>query len=86
MSETYRVDGIAHEITGTHGVSAFLWIHVRCGARLPPQLGPGNIGDETDPVTCLLCLGFVEPEKMEADVDDDDGDGWGSGGGGGLGG
>ena len=88
MSETYRAGGVAHEIVNaSHHVPGgrFLWIDVRCGASLPPQLGPANIG-ENEPVTCLMCLGHVELEKEESDDDEDDGDGWSCGGGGGLGG
>jgi hypothetical protein len=57
MGETYRSDGVAHEIISSkNNGGPFHWIDVRCGARLPPQMGPANIGDSNDPVTCLACL------------------------------
>jgi len=68
MNETYRVNGVTHEIVSASNRipgGRFVWIDVRCGAPLPPQLGPANIGDEDSPVTCLACLGFVEPAKKE---------------------
>jgi len=92
VTEVYKHQGIAHEITGS-SERIPMYIQVRCGAQLPPQMGPGNIGDSSEPVTCLECLGapVITGEGMVIDPEDDDdgdndGDGWGSGGGGGLGG
>ncbi len=78
MAETYTVNGVAHEIIEAKRRvpgGPFTWIDVRCGAVLPPQLGPANIGDENTPVTCLECLGgptrIVRP--LEDYTTDEDG-------------
>lgn len=83
--EVFLNAGLAHEIVDW-SESTPMRVELRCGFRAPPQFGGANIGPAGTAVTCLSCLGHIEPEKMEADVDDNDGDGWGSGGGGGLGG
>lgn len=59
MNETFidNERGVEHEIAGnTERVPIRIW--VRCGAEVPPQFGPSNIG--AGPVTCLACIGWVE--------------------------
>lgn len=66
MNEVYVIDGVAHEtLTGN-------LVYVRCGARLPARLEPSKVHKDR-PVTCLLCLGYVEPagDPPENDNDDD---------------
>ena len=78
MTEVYKVNGVNHEIVNaSHRVpdGAFIWIDVRCHAQLPPQLGPANVSD-TEPVTCLFCLGYVEPD---VDPEEDEAQNWGYG-------